>query len=262
MSDSQGVAALQRTTASGWRSGLPNLMRAGFHSWWGTSSWLIQALLWTAVINGSLMVIIWGEAVEGLSVFTLFGVMTMFAAIAVIIVMQEEVVGEKRSGTAAWVLSKPVSRPAFMLSKLIPNSVGVVATMIVIPCAVLLVQFAFAGIDVSYPRFAVGASVAALNLIFYLTLTLMLGTLFDSAGPVIAIPMMFAFGQQLLGGIPGLVSFLPWSLMVPVGDSDVSTIGAIIAGEPVTAPAAIVVTVIACLVFTAVAFWKWDRTEL
>jgi ABC-2 type transport system permease protein len=237
-------------------------MRAGFHSWWGTSSWLIQALLWTAVINGSLVVVIWGEVIEDLSVFTLYGVMTMFAAIAVIIVMQEEIVGEKRSGTAAWVLSKPVSRTAFMLSKLIPNSVSVVATMIVIPSAVLLIQLALAGIDVSAPYFAAGASVAALNLIFYLTMTLMLGTLFDSAGPVIAIPMLFAFGQQLLGGLPGLARFLPWSLLVPVGGSDTSTIGAIIAGEPVPTPEAIVVTAIACVVFTAVAFWQWDRTEL
>ena len=44
---------------------------------------------------------------------------------------------------------------------------------------------------------------------FYLTLTLMLGTLFDSAAPVIGIPLAFAFGQQSLTSIPGLVGFLP-----------------------------------------------------
>jgi ABC-2 type transport system permease protein len=257
-----GSSALQRVTATGWRSGLSNLMRAGFHAWWGTKTWLVQALLWTAVINGSLAAIIWGSAPEDLSVFTLYGVMTMFASIAVVIVMQDEIVGEKRSGTAAWVLSKPVSRPAFMLSKLVPNAVGIAATMIAIPSAVLLVQLAFAGVETPYGGFVLGASVATLNLMFYLTLTLMLGTLFDSPAPVIGIPLAFAFGQQLIAGIPGLGGFLPWALLVPTGDAEFSVIGALITGEPVADPGAIVATALACVIFTAVAFWKWDRTEL
>ena len=239
---SGGVAGLQRVTASGWRSGLANLTRAGFRSWWGTSAWWIQALLWTVVLNGSLAPVIWGEAPGDLSVFMLFGVMTMFAAIAVVIVMQEEIVGEKRSGTAAWVLSKPVSRTAFMLSKLVPNAVGVAATMVVIPSAVLLVQLALAGVDVSLGRFFLGASVVTLNLMFYLTMTLMLGTLFDSAGPVIAIPLAFAFGQQLIAGIPGADQFLPWALLVPIGEAETSVVAALIAGQPVEAPGAIVFT--------------------
>ncbi len=261
MADSS-TAALQRLNHQGWRAGLTPLMRAGFGAWWRTKEWWIQALLWTAVINGSLATAIWGDAPEELDVFTLYGVMTMFAAIAVAILMQEAIIGEKRSGTAAWVLSKPASREAFMLSKLVPNSVGVIATMIAIPSAVLLLQIAVAGIDISPPRFALGASVAALNLLFYLTLTLMLGTLFDSAGPVIAIPLAFALGQQLVTAIPGLASFLPWALVVGTDASDTSVAGALITGQPVPAPGAVVLTAVACGVFTAVAFWKWKRTEL
>lgn len=262
MASDLGTAGLERVTERGWRSGLPILMGAAFGSWWRTRTWVFQSLLWTAVINGSLAAVIWGEAPDDVSVFTLYGVMSMFAAIAVTIVMQEAVVGEKKSGTAAWVLSKPASRPAFILSKLVPNAVGIIATMLAIPSAVLLVQFLIAGIDVSVARFTLGASIAALNLLFYLTLTLMLGTLFDSAGPVIAIPLAFAFGQQMLVGMPGLGSFLPWSLLVPTGDSDVSVIGAVITGQPVPTPAAIAFTGAACIVFTAVAFWKFSRTEL
>jgi len=257
-----GVTGLDRVSQSGWRTGLSNLMGPAFGAWWRTSQWWVQALLWTLVINGSLAVVIWGDAPDELDLFTLYGIMTMFAAIAVAIIMQEEIVGEKRSGTAAWVLSKPVSRPAFLTAKLVPNAVGVVATMIAIPSAVLLVHVMLAGIDVSIPRFAVGASVAALNLLFYLTLTLMLGTLFDSAGPVIAIPLAFAFGQQLLGSLPDLLALLPWSLIVPIGGEDASVAGAIIAGDPVPSYVAIVTTAVACVVFTVVAYWQWNRTEL
>lgn len=256
------TAALQPLHEHGWRAGLAPLMRAGFGSWWRTREWWTQALLWTVVLNGSVAVAVWGDAPDDLDVFTLYGVMTMFAAIAVAILMQEAIVGEKRSGTAAWVLSKPASREAFMLSKLVPNAVGVVVTMIAIPSAVLLLQTTLAGIEVSVPLFALGALVAALNLLFYLTLTLMLGTLFDSAGPVIAIPLAFAFGQQLIAGIPGLGSVLPWALVVATGEDGISVAGAVITGQPVTAPGAVILTAVACAAFTVVAFWKWKRTEL
>lgn len=260
MSDT--AAGLDPVQERGWRSGLRPLMGAGFSAWWGTKLWVVQAVLWTVVINGSLAAVVWGEAPDGVDVFTLYGVISMFAAIAVAILMQEAIVGEKRSGTAAWVMSKPASREAFMLSKLVPNLVGVIATMVVVPSAVLLLQVTAAGIDVSVPRFVLGAVVVSLNLVFYLTLTLMLGTLFDSAGPVIAIPLAFAFGQQLIAGVPGLDSVLPWALVVSAGGSDTSVVGAVITGEAVPAPAAVVATAAACVVFTAVAFWTWKRTEL
>lgn len=257
-----GIDGLQPSLESGWRSGLSTLMEAGFGSWWNTKNWWIHSLIWIAVINGSVAPAVWGEAPDDVSVFTIYGVMTMFAAIAVAILMQDEIVGEKLNGTAAWVLSKPVSRTAFMLSKLVPNAVGVVATMIAIPSAVFFVQLALAEIDVSADLFLLGAAVAALNLLFYLTLTLMLGTLFNSAGPVIAIPLAFAFGQQLLGGIPGLISFLPWALVVPVDGSDTSVVSSVITGQSITTPGAIAVTATACAVFTIVAFRRWNRTEL
>ena len=259
---SDSTALLEARDDRGWRAGVSTLMGAGFASWWRTKDWWTQALLWTFILNGSLAVAIWGEAPDGVDVFTLYGVMTMFAAIAVAVIMQEAIVGEKRSGTAAWVLSKPVSREAFLISKLVPNSVGVIATMIVIPSAFLLLHVSLAGIEVSVPRFALGALVAALNLLFFLTLTLMLGTLFESAGPVIAIPLAFAFGQQLITGIPGLGSILPWALVVGGDGSDISVVGAVITGQPVAAPGALVFTGGACVAFIVVAFWKWNRTEL
>jgi len=97
---------------------------------------------------------------------------------------------------------------------------------------------------------------------FYLTLTLMLGTLFNSAGPVIAILLAIAFGQQLVLGVPGLNTIVPWVLVVPTGDANTSVVGAVIASEPIPAPGGVTFAGLACVVFTAVAFWKWNRTEL
>jgi ABC-2 type transport system permease protein len=257
-----GIDGLQPSMEFGWRSGLSRLMRAGFGSWWTTKQWWINTLIWTAVINGSVAVAVWGDAPDELDAYTLYGEMTMFGAIAVAILMQDTVVGEKLSGTAAWVLSKPASRSAFMLSKLVPNAVGVVATMIAIPSAVFMVQLVLADVGVSADGFVLGACVAALNLMFYLTLTLMLGTLFDTAAAVIAIPLAFAFGQQLLGGIPGLIPLLPWALVVPVDGSDTSVVSAVMTGQSIATPGAIAVAAFCCVGFTIVAFRAWSRTKL
>jgi hypothetical protein len=78
---------------------------------------------------------------------------------------------------------------------------------------------------------------------------------------VIAIPLAFAFGQQLIAGMPGLGAVLPWALVAPTGQADTTVAAAIITGQPVPALGAIALTVVACCIFTVVAFWKWNRTE-
>jgi len=56
----------------------------------------------------------------------------MALPIVAIIIAQDAIIGERQSGTAAWVLSKPVSRPAFILSKLVAGAIGLLVTGIVI----------------------------------------------------------------------------------------------------------------------------------
>jgi hypothetical protein len=55
-------------------------------------------------------------------------------------------------------------------------------------------------------------------------------------------------GQQLITGIPGLGTLLPWALVVPTGGFDTSVTGAIIAGQPIEASGAIVMTAVASVV--------------
>ena len=45
-------------------------------------------------------------------------------AIGIIVVMQDAIIEEIQLGTAAWVLSKPVSRQAFLSAKLVASVVG------------------------------------------------------------------------------------------------------------------------------------------
>lgn len=256
------TVALQPVAERGWRRGLPNLLGAGFRAWWGTSTWWIQLLIWIGVTNVPLAALLWSDAEVGeTEPLSVFAIMAMFSAVAVAIIMQDEIVGEKKSGTAAWVLSKPVSRAAFIVAKLVPNGVGMLATMVVAPGIGAYILVSLAGVDVEPLGYAGGLAVIGLNLVFYLTLTLMLGTMLSSAGAVIGIALAFAFGQQFLIQIPALAEVLPWALVAPLGQSPVSDASALMVGMPLPAPMAIPVAAAASVLFIALAIRQFDRAE-
>ena len=200
-----GNSAFVMVTERGWRRGLGNLLRNEFAAWWKTRQWWIQCLIWGGVIGFMLGAMIFGSSGfrspdEALFVYSIFA--GMFPAVAVVIIMQDAIVGEKQQGTAAWVLSKPASRPAFILSKFAANSVGVLATMVVFPGVIAYAMLSYAaGAPLALTRFLPALGVIFLNHLFYLALTLMLGTLFRGRGPVIGLSLEFLFMQQYLVGM-------------------------------------------------------------
>ena len=103
--------------------------------------------------------------------------------------------GEKQSGTAAWVLSKPVSRTAFVVAKFVALGTGVMTTAVLAQAAAAYVVIAVVAEPVTLGRFAAGIAVLALNLVFYLALSLWLGARSSSRSPVIAVPMTVLFAM-------------------------------------------------------------------
>ncbi len=254
----------QMVNERGWRRGLGNLLRAEMGGWWKTSAWWVQTLIWVGVVNMTVASAIWGSsegAPAGIALYALFS--CLFPTIAVIIILQDAVIGEKESGTAAWVLSKPVSRTAFIVAKLVAHSVGVLVTMTLLPGIVAYLQISLAsGVWLSPLNFVMGIAVIWLYQLFFLTLTLMLGVLFDQRGAVIGIPLALAFGSQmLLAIVPALNFVLPWRLAVGAENEALSVVEAVISGVapfswlPVLAAAGFVG------VFTAVAIHKFQREE-
>lgn len=253
-------------TGSSWKRGLDNLLRAEFGRWFKTKMWWIQILIWAALIN--LLVFFMAvvdsgvPAPELLMIFNIF--LGLFGAVGVCIIMQGTIVGEKSSGTAAWVLSKPASRPAFLFAKLLANSAGIAVTIILAQglIAYLIITLT-AEISMGPLAYLGGLGVHLVNFLFYITLTLMLGTLFSHRAPVIGIPLVFLFVQQMiLGIVPALVYVLPWTLTVPMNEDQFPSIAvAVMTGtEPLTyVPLA--VTFCASVVFTVVAVWAFNRQE-
>lgn len=247
----------------GWATGLSNLLRLELDNWFGSRLWITMILLWGGIING--MLFLSQNPAEGFLVsatlYTIFG--GLFPPIAVAIILQASLVEEKKMGTAAWILSKPVARPAFVLAKWIANTLGVLITIVLVPGVIAYLEFGLlSGVWVPPVQMAMGIGVIFLVQLFYVNMTLMLGAFYDNGGPVIALPITFHFMQQLFANyLPGIIDLLPWSLIVPVSGSDYSVSLGLILGEPVNVLPILTVTGLAA-VFLLLAIWRFAHTEL
>ena len=168
---------------------------------------------------------------------------------------QDAILGERLSGTAAWVLSKPLRRPAFILAKLIAHGLGLLATWVVLPGAIAYLEFTILGnVHLPIPGFAAALGLIYLNIIFYLTLVLMLATLFQGRGPVLGISIFVVWGFMItpLGIL--LANIMPWRLLMDLGIC-------LLQGVPLPTVTPIIATAAWCLLFTCVAIWRICREE-
>ncbi|HZU86448.1 MAG TPA: ABC transporter permease subunit [Anaerolineaceae bacterium] len=267
----------------GWLQGYRNLSRRELASWWKTRSWLTQALIWIAIIDGMLAMVLLmvpeidkaqqkdatpsGEQQaaqdENLGLMMFFTMMGMAPAVGAVIAGQEAILDEKIKGTAGWLLSKPVSRSAFILSKITPNALGMLVTMAVLPGIVGYFIFLVAGHPVSILGFSAGILAAFLSLFFYLTFTIFLSTVSNSRGLAIGLPMGMIFGYQLfLGLVPGLANYTHWGLTVAVGSGSTPLAMALAQEQWNANFMPVVCTVLLILVFSFLAVRRFEKEEL
>jgi len=270
-----GNSAFQVIDQRGWKAGLKNMLRAEFQSWWNTNTWWIQCLIWVGLVGGILaMVLFAAKSSDQVSLplqelVLLYGIFGgMFTAVGVVITMQDSIVGEKVSGTAAWVLSKPISRSAFIIAKLAVNAFGVAVTAILVPGVVVFGLITLGGgYTLSVPRFLGGLGILLLFIVFWLSFTLMLGAFFNSRGPVIGIPLALILGQQFILGLimsffPALVNFLPYTLsMPPQTETGSSIAGHVILGTQPVSWMPVYASIIMIFVFLFIGIRRFQREE-
>lgn len=240
-------------------------MREENGRWWRTRKWLVQTGLWLLIINGitltayfqlrgDLAAYSWEEIV---GIFT--GLMGWMVAFGVIILTQSDIVDEKQTGTAEWVLSAPLSRASFILSKVIVDFVWLFAIVVLLQGLVFSTAMNSIGAGtIGLPGLLSGLGLQGLALAFWLCLSIMLGAFFKSRSPVIGVPLVFLFLQ----------SFIP-RMFGPLGDTVSSVLparlpeystNALMGGTlPSLVPAVTVGAL--CVVFVAVAILRFGREE-
>ncbi len=265
-----------------WLGGFGNLFRNENAMWWRTRRWLINVVIWTVLINGMLASVLWtpeqpaadtapqqpavgfdanNPVVLGAMVFLLVG--GLATATGAIITMQGVILDERKSGTAEWLLSKPASRAAFILSKWTANMLALLLITIVLQGVIAyMLMSARTGSSLPAGPFIAGMSLLALHLLFYLSLTLMLGTLFNGRGAVLAIPLGLLYGAQLLWQLaPWLTRVMPWTLVMPRGETEPALAMLAMQGQPLTSVTPIIATATWIIIFVAVAVWRFGREE-
>ena len=263
-------APFERVTSSGWRLGFNNLFRKEIAEWLQVRRWLVQTILWLVVLNGFLAMVLFvlpnivtpeggvpieNPVVEGLIGF--FGLGGLALSTGVIILTQNEIIGEKQSGTAEWVLSKPVARSAFFLSKLFANTIGMLVIMIGLQGVIAYALVTLLDpATVSLPDYLAGLGMLALHVFFYLSLTLMMGVVVENREMVLGASIGMLFIGMVARNFAGQLALVtPWLL------SDLA--GAVATGKPLAGEMwlPVISTAVLSLVFLAVALWRSERHE-
>jgi len=266
----------QLVNEKGWRRGMGNLLQGEYSAWFKSSRWWKQMILWFATINVMMGIMIIAsakanlEGSEGPPVLFMYGIFGgMFVAFGVMIIMQRVLVREKQSGTAAWVLSKPVTRTAFVISRLVVNAIAILLTSVIVPGVFLYITLGvFSDLGWLSPiGFLAALVMFSLHTFYWIALVLMMGTLVESSSIVIAVPMALFFtfwmGPEILPFLIYVSIYASPLLLTfsPVPGQMNSLAGSLMTGEPVFSWLPLISTVVSCVIFIAIAIWRFNRQE-
>lgn len=253
-----------------WLAGLGNQTRREASMWWATSRWWRQAIIWSVLLGGILAGMLWVfpgvlAGIEGADAVTMdvleaaaqFAELAAFvSAVGVVIICQGLLLDDDRLGLTEWLLSKPLSRPALVLAKLVGHASGVLFSIVLVPWTLAYVLLSVA-LGQAWPlgRFLGVVALTALFVVFHLALVLALSAVIGSRGAVLAIPLGLLVGADLLVGfVPATANWLPYLINRVAAALLVS--GEVVMVWPVIA------TVVYTLALTAVAVWRFDQREL
>ena len=179
--------------------GLGGLLRGEMTRWLGRRG-VVHLLIWTLVIQGALYVdtVRDGEFASDWRGFDLlihlWWIMTPLAAIGI---AQNALVEERQNDTASWVLSKPVSRSAFVVSKILGDAIGLIAIAVALQGALAYVWLPMVepevGLAIARPdvgRYLVVLAVLSLVVLFFVSLTTCITTFIPWRGPAAAVGLV------------------------------------------------------------------------
>ena len=215
-----GLAALEPIEAPA--GGFRNLLGKENGEWAAGPSLLAQAVIWILIVAvlSAVIAFVRGEMEPGYTpkdindagALMFFVLGSVASVIAVVAKTQGAIIGEKQLGTAAWVLSKPASRRAFLLAKLAVHFRWLLMVTLLVPAVVFYgLVTAVSTLPPPPLLFVGGLAILALGLLFYLALSLLLGTVFESRGPLAGTVFGFMVaGFMIANYAPWLAAAFPW----------------------------------------------------
>ena len=249
---------LTRVDGPEWSRGFNNLVKSDIPSWFRTMKWWAQ-FIWVFFMTNVIIsfTFIGGEFDIAVMLFSVF--QGLYPVFGILMAMQGAMIGEKKSGTAAWVLSKPVSRTGFILAKFVTNTIASTLFIIILPGIIGYLEITLiAGLEISFIGFILGNCLLWLHMMFFLTMSLLVGTLFNNRRSVLIVGLTFFVLEMLLQGLVP-AEIMVSSLAFPAPNASIAE--ALIMGQPVFSVWPIVIAIVSSIAFVILAIWRFKQEE-
>ena len=248
-------------------AGFGNQLRRESGTWWSTRRWWTQAVLWTVLLTGLLATMLWViPELEGLagtptmttaeSAAQFAGMAATLAMVGTVVLSQGLLIDERRSGVLEWMLSKPLGRTALLLAKLVGHGLALLAVVVLVPwLAVLALLSVERGELWPLDQWTGAVALVMLQVLFHLSLVLLVTVVTWSRALVIALPLAGIMGADLVvAAIPSTIGWMPWTAS--------RLTGSVLADGSLGDPGPVVATTVLTVAALAVSSWAFRRTEL
>lgn len=272
----------------GWTAGLRNMLHKENAKWWNWKNLAAQLIIWTVIVNSLVAMAVFilpqtpipsnvkdqvnasgdpdaagafdfsPDGILNLGMTMFFQIMGSALLIGGVIIAHDAILKERESGTAAWLLSKPISRQSFVLSKLIANIVGLLVVVVAVQAIIAYAQIsiAYGGLAPVMP-FLGGLGIMTINGLFYMVLALALGAFTLNRGIALGLPIVLGLvGSLLLAVVEQLQYVTPWTL------GDIALAAAKGTALPDWWFFPIIATILWILVFAGATIRRFEQIEL
>lgn len=191
-------------------SGFPNMLKKEIGFWIGKSKaglliTLAAFILINALVGFALWVPLEPIAEAGLSL--MIRTLNVLVMLSTIIVMLGSIIGENKMGTSEWVLSKPITREAFIFAKIIGNWIGLFVSVVIIQTLFALLHiFIATGSLPNLLYLSEGLLLLGIRLLFIISLMIFLPIVLNSRALVLGSLVFLMIIQSILAYYLGKVN--------------------------------------------------------
>lgn len=143
------------------------------------------------------------DNMEGL-IFGAYGLIGYLGSLFMIASTVDAVSRERSLGIAAWIVTKPVSRTAYLLAKAMAHTIVGAVSIVIVPLVVWFVLMTLFFNDVPLSRPFVGMLILLLEVAFIAFLNISLGVPFRSVPPIAIVSLAFWFAPSFLPAVAAL----------------------------------------------------------
>ncbi|MFP4458570.1 MAG: ABC transporter permease [Candidatus Zixiibacteriota bacterium] len=182
--------------------GFPNMLKKELGFWFGKSKiGIIISIFSLIIVNAILAFSLWmpENPIPENGSSAMLPILSTLVFFVAIIMLLGSIIGEDKMGTSEWVMSKPITRESYILSKIVGNWLGIFITVVIIQTIFGLIHTLIASGGIPNLLYlSEGIALIGLKLLFFVSLMIFLGTLLQSRAAILAIIFFLAVIQMIL----------------------------------------------------------------